>query len=113
VFRRKITNRFCQRGAVAIGRMAAALVESAELANLPSIGLSLFAHAFELGLLLLRHELTAFLVALREGLFPHCLGRELRTLLHCTLAVVVPGRLVCCRDVLLSSVVVDCFKERA
>src|SRR4051794_16107656 len=68
-----------------------------------SAGLSLFTHAFKLGLLLLRQELTAFLVALREGLCPHCLGRELRTLLHGTLASVVPDRLVCRHDVLLSS----------
>jgi hypothetical protein len=41
---------------------------SAALANLLSVGLSLFAHAFEPGLLLLGHELAAFLVPLREGL---------------------------------------------
>src|SRR4051812_14033298 len=67
--------------------------------QLAKVGLSLFAHAFELGPLLLRHELTAFLVPLRVGLFPHRLGRELRTLFHGTLASVVPDRLVCRHDV--------------
>src|SRR4051812_29560747 len=74
-----------------------------------SVGLSLFTHALKLGLLLLRQELTAFLIALREGLFPRCLRRELRTLLHGTLASVVPDRLVCRHDVLLSNVIVGWF----
>src|SRR4051812_47461204 len=72
-------------------------------------GLSLFAHAFELGLLLLRHELTAFLVPLRERLLFHRLGRELRSLLHGALASVVTDRFVGGHDVLLSRVVAGCL----
>src|SRR3954465_14418144 len=58
--------------------------------QLAEVGLSLFAHAFELGPLLLRHELTPFLVPLRVGLFPHRLCRELRTLFHSTLRALSP-----------------------
>jgi hypothetical protein len=75
--------------------------------QLAEVGLSFFAHAFELGPLLLRHELPPCLVPLRVALFPHRLGRELRTLFHSTLASVVADRLVCSHDVHLSSVVVE------
>jgi bifunctional non-homologous end joining protein LigD len=70
-------------------------------------GLSLFAHAFELRLLLLGHELAAFLVTLCEGLFPHRLCRELRTLLHGTLASFIAHRLVRRHDVLLFNVLTN------
>jgi hypothetical protein len=79
----------------------AALVAHGGDANLvplsPSIGerraLVFFAHAFEPGLLLLRHELTALLVCFVKVSFPHRPGRDLPTLLHDTLASVIPDRL--------------------
>src|SRR6185437_14296730 len=62
-----------------------------------SLTLFLFAHALELPIvLLLRHELAGFLIALGVAFLAHNLRLDLGAFADCAVAVAVPGRRVRC-----------------